>query len=132
MAECLESNDADQLYLRFHLTIAGILPPGRLDLGQRFEGGPAATYGAIPILVSPNSRHRIDVSCHSADTRSQPGRKSRFRADLAVALFCILGMTEVTPSDWIEKEATHDTIQVIFDSLRFLLHVGSHDLGTPS
>ncbi len=77
----------------------------------------------MSILTSPNPRHRIDVSCHPEDTRPQPGRRPHFRAGLAVALACILGMTQVTPSEWTEKEATRDTMQVIFESLRFLLQV---------
>lgn len=55
------------------------------------------------------------------------------RAGLAVALFCILGVTQASPSDWAEKEATRDTMQVIFQSLRFLLQLDASggDLHSP-
>ena len=63
------------------------------------------------------------VSSHPSDPRLQPGRRRRFWRGLVVALFCILGMTEVTSSDWTEREATRETMQAIFESLRFLFQV---------
>ena len=52
---------------------------------------------------------------------------------MAVALLCILGVTQASPSDWAEKEATRDTMQVIFESLRFLLRLDAsgEDLDDP-
>ena len=42
-------------------------------------------------------------------------------------------MTQVSPTDWAEKEATRDTMQVIFESLRFLLQLDAsgEDLDSP-
>jgi tetratricopeptide (TPR) repeat protein len=63
------------------------------------------------------------VSNNRADTRLQPGRGSRLRLGLAAALIFILGATQVSSSEWVEKEATRETMQVIFDSLRYLLQI---------
>jgi tetratricopeptide (TPR) repeat protein len=40
-----------------------------------------------------------------------------------VALAIFLAATHVTASDWVEREATRDTMQTIFASLRFLLQL---------
>jgi len=45
----------------------------------------------------------------------------------------MLGMTQVSPADWAEREATRGTMQVIFESLRFLLQLDAsgEDLDSP-
>jgi hypothetical protein len=56
----------------------------------------------------------------------RPPRSPRpwwWRLGLAAALIGILGATQAGSSDWVEKEATRDTMQVIFDSLRYLLQI---------
>jgi len=40
-----------------------------------------------------------------------------------ITLVAFLGATPVTASDWTEKEATRETMRVIFDNLRFLLRI---------
>ena len=64
---------------------------------------------------------------HTRDSRLQPGRRTAFRLGVAVVLICILGLTEVLPSESNEKQATRETMQVIFESLRYLLQIDMSD-----
>jgi hypothetical protein len=69
----------------------------------------------------------LNMSVHSTDPGLQRGRWPCFRRALGIALFCILGATQATPTDWAEKQATRDTMQVIFESLRALWQIDLSD-----
>jgi hypothetical protein len=45
------------------------------------------------------------------------------RRALAAALICVLSVTHAASTDWVEKEATRDSMRVIFESLRSLLQI---------
>ena len=61
--------------------------------------------------------------------RHRPEKNGRFqlwtrlRTILGMALAVLLVSSQVTASSWTEREATRQTMQAIFDSLRFLLHL---------
>lgn len=63
------------------------------------------------------------MSSDPIDTRPSSGRLPRLRLGLAAGLIFILGMTQASSSQWVEKEATRETMRVIFQSLRYLLQV---------
>lgn len=73
------------------------------------------------------------MSRSAVDNDLRPGYGSELRFGLAAVLICVLGATQVSSSEWVEKEATRETMQVIFDSLRYLLQIdiGEGHLGSP-
>jgi tetratricopeptide (TPR) repeat protein len=73
------------------------------------------------------------VSRNPVEARPPTHRPSRFRIGLVAAVIAILGMTQASATDSVEKEATRETMQVIFDSLRYLLQVdiSGEEFGSP-
>jgi hypothetical protein len=67
------------------------------------------------------------MTIHAHDPRSRGGQWPRFRHALALALFCLWGLTQAASTDWVENEATRDTMQVIFENLRLLLQIDMSD-----